>query len=186
VDGLDVSDITLESLRDNMAIVAQDTILFDETIRNNIVYGSKGDISEEKLRAAVEAAHVAEFTDRFPKGLDTYVGEQGLRLSGGQRQRIAIARALFKDAPMLIFDEATSSLDAVSERLVRDATEQLLQNRTTLVIAHRLSTIESVDHILVLDHGQIVEQGTHQQLFEQDGMYTRLYRSQMQEQRLAG
>lgn len=186
VDGLDVSDITLESLRDNLAIVAQDTILFDETIRNNIVYGSTGGVPEDKLRAAVEAAHVAEFTDRLPKGLDTYVGEQGLRLSGGQRQRIAIARALFKDAPMLIFDEATSSLDAVSEQLVRDATEQLLQNRTTLVIAHRLSTIESVDHILVLDHGQIVEQGTHQELFNQDGMYTRLYRSQMQEQRLAG
>jgi len=186
VDGVDVTDIALESLRGNMAIVAQDTILFDETIRNNIVYGSTGDESEEKLRAAVEAAHVAEFADRLPKGLDTYVGEQGLRLSGGQRQRIAIARALFKDAPMLIFDEATSSLDAVSERLVRDATEQLLKNRTTLVIAHRLSTIESVDRILVLDHGQIVEQGTHRKLFEMNGLYTRLYRSQMQEHRLAG
>lgn len=186
VDGTDIADITLQSLRDNMAIVAQDTILFDETIRNNIVYGCAGEVSEEKLRGAVEAAHVAEFTDRLPKGLDTYVGEQGLRLSGGQRQRIAIARALFKDAPILIFDEATSSLDAVSERLVREATEQLLKNRTTLVIAHRLSTIESVDRILVLDHGQIVEQGTHRELFEHNGMYTRLYRSQMQEHRLAG
>ncbi len=186
VDGIDITEITLRSLRENMAVVAQDTILFDETIRNNITYGHEGEISEDSLRAAVEAAHVAEFTDRLPKGLDTYVGEQGLRLSGGQRQRIAIARALFKDAPILIFDEATSSLDAVSERLVKDATEQLLHNRTTLVIAHRLSTIESADRILVLDHGQIVEHGTHKSLFEQNGMYTRLYRSQMQEQRLAG
>jgi subfamily B ATP-binding cassette protein MsbA len=186
VDGIDIADIRLQSLRENMAIVAQDTILFDETIRNNIIYGCTGNVPDEKLRAAVEAAHVAEFTDRLPGGLDTYVGEQGLRLSGGQRQRIAIARALFKDAPMLIFDEATSSLDAVSERLVKDATEKLLRDRTTLIIAHRLSTIESVDRILVLDRGQVVEQGTHRELFERNGLYTRLYRSQMQEQRLAG
>ena len=186
IDGIDLKDICLESLRQNMAIVAQDTILFDETIRNNIIYGYAGEVSEERLNRAVRAAHVAEFTDRLPNGLDTYVGEQGLRLSGGQRQRIAIARALFKDAPMLIFDEATSSLDAVSERLVKEATEELLRDRTTLIIAHRLSTIESADRILVLDKGQIVEQGKHQELYDQNGLYTRLYRSQMQEHRLAG
>ena len=164
-----------------MAIVSQDIVLFDETIRNNIVYGCPGEISDDRLRSAVEAAHVAEFTDRLPDGLDTWVGERGMRLSGGQRQRIAIARALFKNAPILIFDEATSSLDAVSERLVKDATEQLLRDRTTLVIAHRLSTIESVDQILVLDQGQIVEQGSHRELVEHNGIYTRLYRSQIQE-----
>ncbi len=186
IDDIDLRDIRLDSLRQNMAIVAQDTILFDETIRNNIIYGHVGDVSEERLNRAVRAAHVAEFTERLADGLDTYVGEQGLRLSGGQRQRIAIARALFKDPPILIFDEATSSLDAVSERLVKEATEQLLRDRTTLIIAHRLSTIESADRILVLDKGQIVEQGRHQELFEQNGLYTRLYRSQIQEHRLAG
>jgi len=186
IDGTDIREIQLRSLRENMAIVSQDIILFDETIRNNIVYGHSGEVSEDRLRSAVEAAHVAEFSDRLPEGLDTRVGERGLRLSGGQRQRIAIARALFKDAPILIFDEATSSLDAVSERLVRDATERLLRDRTTLIIAHRLSTIDSVDHILVLDDGQIVEQGTHRELIERNGFYTRLYRSQMQEHRLAG
>ena len=186
IDGIDLKEIKLQSLRQNMAIVSQDTILFDETIRNNIIYGYQSEVSDKRLRKAVEAAHVAEFTDGLPNGLDTYVGEQGLRLSGGQRQRIAIARALFKDAPILIFDEATSSLDAVSERLVKDATESLLQDRTTLIIAHRFSTIESTDRILVLDKGQIVEQGQHKDLFELGGIYTRLYRSQVQEQRLAG
>lgn len=186
VDGVDLRDIRLADLRRNMAIVSQDTILFDETIRNNIVYGYEGEVSEAQLRRAVEAAHVAEFTDKLEHGLDTYVGERGVRLSGGQRQRIAIARALFKNAPILIFDEATSSLDAVSERLVKEATEELLRDRTTLIIAHRLSTIESADRILVLDKGKIVEQGRHQDLYEQNGLYTRLYRSQMQEHRLAG
>jgi subfamily B ATP-binding cassette protein MsbA len=183
IDGIDIREIQLGSLRANMAIVSQDIVLFDETIRNNIVYGCPGEISDDRLRSAVEAAHVAEFTDRLPDGLDTWVGERGMRLSGGQRQRIAIARALFKDAPILIFDEATSSLDAVSERLVKDATEQLLRDRTTLVIAHRLSTIESVDHILVLDQGQIVEQGSHRELVEHNGIYTRLYRSQILDQK---
>ena len=183
IDGIDIREIQLGSLRANMAIVSQDIVLFDETIRNNIVYGCPGEISDDRLRSAVEAAHVAEFTDRLPDGLDTWVGERGMRLSGGQRQRIAIARALFKDAPILIFDEATSSLDAVSERLVKDATEQLLRDRTTLVIAHRLSTIESVDHILVLDQGQIVEQGSHRELVAHNGIYTRLYRSQILDQK---
>lgn len=186
IDGINLEDIRLDSLRRNMAIVSQDTILFDETIRNNITYGHVGEVSKERLDRAVRAAHVAEFTDRLTAGLDTYVGEQGLRLSGGQRQRIAIARALFKDAPILIFDEATSSLDAVSERLVKEATEELLRDRTTLIIAHRLSTIESADRILVLDRGGIVEQGQHQELYELNGLYTRLYRSQMREHRLAG
>ena len=183
IDGVDIGDIQLESLRDYIAVVAQDTILFDETIRNNIIYGFEGEISEQRLRESIMAAHVAEFTDKLTDGLDTFVGEQGLRLSGGQRQRIAIARALFKNAPILIFDEATSSLDAVSERLVKEATEEVLRDRTTLIIAHRLSTIESADVILVLDQGRIVEQGEHDKLYQRGGIYTNLYRSQMREQR---
>ncbi len=187
LDGIDLKDITLDSLRANIGVVTQDTVLFDDTICNNIVYGHRTHIDEEKLRAVVVAAHVAEFVDRLPKGLDTVVGERGVRLSGGQRQRIAIARALYKDAPILLLDEATSSLDAVSERLIRDATEKLTADRTTLVIAHRLSTIENADRILVVDRGRIVESGRHPELVAQNGLYTRLYRSQMQDQeRMAG
>ncbi len=179
LDGIDIREISLQSLRRNMAIVTQETILFDDTIRNNITYGYEGRISESRLRSAVEAAHINEFTERLTHGLDTLVGEQGVRLSGGQRQRISIARALFKDAPVLVFDEATSSLDSVSERLVREATEKLLANRTTLVIAHRLSTIEHADRILVLEGGQILESGRHQELIAKNGRYAQLYESQM-------
>ncbi len=179
LDGIDIREISLQNLRRNMAIVTQETILFDDTIRNNIVYGFEGKVSESKLRDAVEAAHVAEFSDRLARGLDTVVGEQGIRLSGGQRQRISIARALFKDAPILVFDEATSSLDSVSERLVREATEKLLADRTTLVIAHRLSTIEHADRILVLEGGRILESGRHQELIAKNGSYAQLYESQM-------
>lgn len=178
LDGYDLNDIVLDNLRKNIAIVTQETILFDDTIRNNIVYGRGEDYGEEHLLAAARAAHVSEFSDRLPDGLDTLVGEHGLRLSGGQRQRIAIARALFKDAPILILDEATSSLDSISEKLVQDATQRLMQNRTTLIIAHRFSTIEHADHILVLENGRVVESGQHYELLATDGVYAGLYRSQ--------
>ncbi|HSH40853.1 MAG TPA: lipid A export permease/ATP-binding protein MsbA [Arenicellales bacterium] len=177
LDGRDLRALSLESLRRQIAIVTQETMLFDGTIRSNIVYGS-ADPSEERLREAVQAAHVAEFVERMPDGLDTAVGERGARLSGGQRQRIAIARALYKDAPILVLDEATSSLDSVSERLVQEATENLCRGRTTIVIAHRLSTVEGADRIHVLSEGRVVESGRHTELIERGGLYTRLYRSQ--------
>jgi len=185
LDGRDIRGLSLASLREQIAIVTQETMLFDGTIRSNIVYGSP-EHSEERLRAAVNAAHVAEFVERLPQGLDTPVGERGARLSGGQRQRIAIARALYKDAPILVLDEATSSLDSMSERLVQQATENLARDRTTIVIAHRLSTVENADRIFVLNEGRLVEQGRHVELVERGGLYTRLYRTQQfEEQRLA-
>ena len=181
IDDIDIRSIALTSLREHMAIVTQETILFDASIRDNICYGSDATVDEARLEAAVQAAHVAEFAAGLPDGLHTLVGEQGIRLSGGQRQRIAIARALYKNAPILVMDEATSSLDSVSERLVKEAIDRLLANRTTLVIAHRLSTIESADQILVLDKGRIVESGRHAELLARHGLYEHLYRSQMQE-----
>lgn len=185
LDGRDVRELTLESLRRQIAIVTQETMLFDGTIGSNILYGSP-EHSEERLASAVQAAHVAEFVERLPRGLDTPVGERGARLSGGQRQRIAIARALYKDAPILVLDEATSSLDSVSERLVQEATENLARNRTSIVIAHRLSTVENADRIYVLNEGRIVEEGRHAELIERDGLYTRLYQSQqLEDQRVA-
>ncbi len=178
LDDIDIREITLTSLRANMAIVTQDTILFDDTIRNNIVYGAEQAVDEQRVRDVASAAHVLEFTESLPEGLDTLVGERGVRLSGGQRQRIAIARALYKDAPILILDEATSSLDSVSERLVQEATQRLMADRTTLIIAHRLSTIEKADRILVLDKGRIVESGSHRELLTKNGRYARLYNTQ--------
>jgi len=181
IDGVDIEDVELESLREAIAVVSQDTILFDDTVANNITYGRRfgavtDTVDKDALKAAVDAAHVTEIIDKLPEGLDTRVGERGVLLSGGQRQRIAIARALYRNSPILVFDEATSSLDNESEALVQAASERLMRGRTTIVIAHRLSTIEHADKIVVLDQGRIVEYGTHRQLLQLDGLYTRLNR----------
>jgi subfamily B ATP-binding cassette protein MsbA len=175
INGIDISELGLKSLRKNIAYVPQETILFDGTIEDNITYGCEGKVSELKLNQALEAAHVNEFVLRLKDGIKTKVGEHGVKLSGGQRQRISIARAIYKDAPILILDEATSALDAHSEKHVQMAMENLLEQRTTLVIAHRLSTIEHADNILVLDDGVIVEQGAHDELLRKNGSYKELY-----------
>ncbi len=181
IDDTDINDVTLESLRRQIALVGQENILFDDTIRRNIAYGEEGAINEERLMAAARAAHVLEFTGRLPDGLDTRVGERGALLSGGQRQRIAIARALYKDAPVLVLDEATSALDTESERLVQAALQKLMEHRTTLVIAHRLSTVEHADRIVVLSQGRVVESGTHRELLARNGAYAGLYRDQFRD-----
>lgn len=178
IDGVDVNDICLKGLRSQVALVSQETTLFDDTIGRNIMYGMLDQYDEARLQAAIKAAHVDEFLDEMPLGLDTMVGESGLRLSGGQRQRVAIARAIYKNAPLLILDEATSALDNKSERYVQDALETLMKGRTSLVIAHRLSTIESADNIIVLERGKIVEQGAHKKLIKKGGVYAELHRAQ--------
>jgi subfamily B ATP-binding cassette protein MsbA len=174
LDGVDLRDATLASLRRQIALVTQDTVLFDTTVRANIAYGETAP-SEERLRAAASAACADEFIERLPKGYDTSVGEGASRLSGGQRQRLAIARAIYKDAPILILDEATSQLDTESEALIARALANLMRGRTTLVIAHRLSTVRRADRILVLDRGRIVEQGPHTELLTRRGLYRRLH-----------
>ncbi|MDD9858413.1 MAG: lipid A export permease/ATP-binding protein MsbA [Gammaproteobacteria bacterium] len=178
IDGQPLDSVTLKSLRDHIAIVTQDIILFDDSIRNNIAYGEPGVIDPDKLARAASAANVMEFAEDAPDGLDTIIGERGVRLSGGQRQRIAIARALYKDAPLLILDEATSSLDSRSEVHIQDAIAQLVKNRTSLIIAHRLSTIHHADLIVVLDKGRIVQQGNHEQLLAEPGIYAKLHQLQ--------
>jgi subfamily B ATP-binding cassette protein MsbA len=178
LDGHDIQTLALESLRANLALVSQDVVLFNDTIRANIAYGAMGAASEQQVIAAADAAHAMEFIREMPQGLETLIGENGMRLSGGQRQRLAIARALLKNAPVLILDEATSALDSESERLVQDALDTLMRGRTTLVIAHRLSTIERADRIVVLDRGRVVESGTHAELLARGGVYERLYRIQ--------
>jgi subfamily B ATP-binding cassette protein MsbA len=178
LDGHDIQTLTLESLRGNIAIVSQDIVLFNDTIYANIAYGRLGGASEKEVVAAAEAAHALSFIRETPEGLNTFIGENGLRLSGGQRQRLAIARALLKDAPVLILDEATSALDSESERHVQAALEALMRGRTTIVIAHRLSTVERADCIAVLDGGRVVESGRHAELLARGGLYARLYRVQ--------
>ena len=181
IDGHDIETLTLGSLRANIAHVGQDVFLFDDTVAANIAYGGKRDASHAEIQAAARAAHALEFIAAMPQGFDTLIGENGARLSGGQRQRIAIARAILKDAPILILDEATSALDSESERQVQAALEELMRGRTTLVIAHRLSTVERADRIVVLSHGRIAEIGSHAELLAAGGLYASLYRLQFAE-----
>jgi len=177
IDGHDIRDVTQESLRKNIAYVPQEPMLFHRSLRENITYG-KTDATDEEVHKAVRQANAFEFIKKLPKGLDTIVGERGIKLSGGQRQRIAIARAILKDAPILVLDEATSALDSETEKLIQDALAKLMKGRTSIVIAHRLSTIAKLDRIVVLDEGQIVEQGSHAELLQQNGVYAKLWSHQ--------
>jgi subfamily B ATP-binding cassette protein MsbA len=179
IDGINIRDLSLASLRAQISLVTQDVVLFNDTVANNIAYGLKGQgARRDEIERVAEAAHAAQFIEALPRGLDTLVGDRGVLLSGGQRQRIAIARAMLKDAPILVLDEATSALDTEAERHIQAALAALMKHRTTLVIAHRLSTIEHVDEILVLDAGRIVERGSHAELLERGGYYARLHRLQ--------
>ncbi len=180
IDGVDVRDFSLNSLRNMLGIVTQETILFNDTIKNNIAYGMTN-IDDEAVREAARLANAYEFIEELPAGFDTNIGDRGIKLSGGQRQRISIARALLKNPPILILDEATSSLDTASEQLVQSAIDMIMKDRTTLVIAHRLSTITHADRIVVLDSGRIVEEGDHQTLLAADGVYRQLYDMQFQQ-----
>jgi subfamily B ATP-binding cassette protein MsbA len=179
-DGRDIRGVTLESLRRQIGLVTQETVLFNDTVRNNIAYG-RSDLPMEAIVAAARSAHAHEFIAGLPEQYETIVGERGSRLSVGQRQRITIARALLKDPPILILDEATSALDSESEKLVQEALEVLMANRTSIVIAHRLATVRRADRILVMDKGRVVETGTHRELLERDGIYARFHAFQMQD-----
>ena len=181
LDGHPVGDYRLAHLRQQVAMVGQRVMLFDDTVEANIAYGAQAGSDPARIRAAAEAANALEFIERLPGGMQARIGENGGLLSGGQRQRLAIARAILKDAPILILDEATAALDTESERLVQDALQRLIPDRTTLVIAHRLSTVEHADQVLVLDAGRLVEQGTHAELLARDGLYAHLHRMQFRE-----
>ncbi|MCK4607965.1 MAG: ATP-binding cassette domain-containing protein, partial [Gammaproteobacteria bacterium] len=176
-----IKDYKLADLRRQFSFVSQHITLFNDTIGHNIAYGKFADASEAEILRAAKAAYVLDFIQQLPNGLNTMIGENGLMLSGGQRQRIAIARAILKDAPILILDEATSALDTESEQYLQAALEELMISRTTLVIAHRLSTVEKADRILVLDQGKIIEEGDHKQLLAKNGYYSKLYNMQFSE-----
>jgi subfamily B ATP-binding cassette protein MsbA len=181
LDGHDVRALSLADLRGAIGLVPQEPALFSGTVRENIAF-ARPDASEAEIRAAARAAHAQEFVDRLPLGYETRVGERGVRLSGGQRQRLAIARVFLKDPAVVVLDEATSSLDSESERLVEVAMEELLQGRSTLIIAHRLSTVLRADRVVVLERGRVVEEGRHADLVARDGTYARLYRNQFREE----
>jgi subfamily B ATP-binding cassette protein MsbA len=181
IDGRDVRDVTLASLRSQISLVTQEVILFDDTVRNNIAYG-RADIAQEQVEEAALAAHAVAFIRELPNGYDTTLGEGGHRLSLGQRQRLSIARAILKDSPILILDEATSSLDSESEAEVQQALQNLIKGRTVFVIAHRLSTVRRADIILVLDAGRIAERGSHDELLAQSGIYARLHALQFRDE----
>jgi len=178
IDGVNIKDFTLKSLRNSMALVSQETFLFNGSVRNNIAYGRPGSLEADIIQAS-KAAHVDSFVRGFERGYDTIIGERGVKLSGGQRQRIAIARAILRNAPILVLDEATSALDSESEKSVQDALHNLMRNRTTFVIAHRLSTITSAHSIIVLDNGKIVQVGTHEKLLSNSGLYKKYYEMQI-------
>jgi subfamily B ATP-binding cassette protein MsbA len=180
IDGHDVRDLTITSLRKQIGKVTQETVLFNDTVRNNIAYGQP-DVPMEKIEAAAKAARAHDFIMRLAQGYDTQIGERGARLSGGERQRLAIARALVKDAPILVLDEATSSLDTESEAHVQAALATLMHDRTVLVIAHRLSTVRSADRIAVIERGCLTELGSHEELLARGGTYSRLYQLQFGE-----
>jgi len=182
IDGTDILDYSLASLRRQIALVNQDIVLFNDTVAGNIAYGDLADTQRDLVQQAAEMAHAMEFIEQLPEGLDTLIGEDGIRLSGGQRQRLAIARALLKDAPILILDEAMSALDTVSERKIQAALDEVIKGRTTLVVAHRLSTIESADKIVVMDCGRIVEEGTHAELLALGGHYAKLHSMQFKDE----
>lgn len=181
VDNTPIQDYKLSSLRENISFVGQGVTLFNDTIANNIAYGGLSNVERHHILDAAKKAHAIEFIEQLPEGIDTIIGEDGARLSGGQRQRLAIARALLKDAPILILDEATSALDNESESKIQVALEEVMKDRTTLVVAHRLSTIEKADKIVVMDAGEIVEQGTHSELLEKNGSYAQLYSKSFEE-----